>query len=153
DGFALAASEGEVCCRSLVNCAGLQSDRVVRMCGTDPGAEVIPFRGQFYEVVPGRRDLVRALIYPVPDLNLPFLGEHLTRNIHGAVEADPNGALVLNRHAYRQSDPISLRDAQEMLVYTGFWLVILRRFGTGVKQSLRASSRRVFAAALRRMVP
>lgn len=152
EAFVLATEVGEVRCRVVVNCAGLRADRVARLCGIDPGVEIIPFRGQFYDVVPGRRHLVRNLIYPVPDLKLPFLGVHLTRNIRGGVEADPNGALVLRREGYDRWG-FSPRDAFEALTYRGFWPMFFGHLGTGLVEFARAFSKRAFTRALRRMVP
>ncbi|MBX6312794.1 MAG: L-2-hydroxyglutarate oxidase [Isosphaeraceae bacterium] len=153
EGLTLLTTAGEVRCRVAINCAGLQADRVARLCGVDPGVRIVPFRGQYYELVPGRQGLVRHLIYPVPDLSLPFLGEHLTRNVRGVVEAAPNGALVLDRHGYRSALSICRRDAWEMLTNSGFWLLALRRFGTGAIEACHALSRHAFVAALRPMVP
>jgi len=106
----LSSPAGDVRCRNLVNCAGLQSDRVARLCGVKPGLQIIPFRGEYYELVPGRHDLVRNLIYPVPDPRFPFLGVHFTRMIGGGVEAGPNAVLAFKRHGYKKTS-FSLRDA------------------------------------------
>jgi L-2-hydroxyglutarate oxidase len=88
---------GEVKARTLVNCAGLQSDRVARLCGVQPGVTIVPFRGEYYELAPSRRSLVRHLVYPVPDPRFPFLGVHFTRMIRGGVEAGPNAVLAFRR--------------------------------------------------------
>ena len=90
----LATTAGDVVCRGLVSCAGLQADRVARLCGVDPGLQIIPFRGEYYELKRSRWSLVRNLIYPVPDPRFPFLGVHFTRMIHGGVEAG-SGAMRL----------------------------------------------------------
>src|SRR6516162_949239 len=103
---------GEVACRFLINCAGLQSDRVARLCGMQPGLQIIPFRGEYYELLPERRSLVRNLIYPVSDPRFPFLGVHFTRTIHGNVEAGPNAVLALKREGYTPWS-ISGRDVLE----------------------------------------
>ena len=91
---------GEFPCRNLINCGGLQSDRVARLCGVEPGLQIVPFRGEYYELVPERWSLVRNLIYPVPDPRFPFLGVHFTRMIHGGVEAGPNAVLAFRRERY-----------------------------------------------------
>ena len=90
-------------CRALVNCAGLQSDRVARLCGVEPGLQIVPFRGEYYELIPERQHLVRNLIYPVPDPRFPFLGVHFTRMIDGGVEAGPNAVLAFKREGYRRT--------------------------------------------------
>jgi L-2-hydroxyglutarate oxidase LhgO len=94
EGLGLEASGTTLRARSVVNCAGLQSDRVARLCGLEPGLSIVPFRGEYYHVRPSRASLVRGLIYPVPDPALPFLGVHFTRTIGGAVEAGPNAVLA-----------------------------------------------------------
>src|SRR5207244_11347205 len=97
DGLVLETTGGPVDSRFLINCGGLQSDRVARLCGVEPGLQVVPFRGEYYELVAERRSLVRNLIYPVPDPRFPFLGVHFTRTVHGGVEAGPTGILRLKR--------------------------------------------------------
>ncbi|HWY88087.1 MAG TPA: L-2-hydroxyglutarate oxidase, partial [Gemmataceae bacterium] len=111
---------GAVRAKYLINCGGLQADHVARMCGTDPGLTIIPFRGEYYELIPGRRFLVKNLIYPVPDPRFPFLGVHFTRMIAGGVEAGPNAVLALKREGYTWGS-IGLRDLWEMATYKGFW--------------------------------
>ncbi len=105
---------------TLINCAGLQSDRVARLCGVDPGVTIVPFRGEYYEVVPERHALVRNLIYPVPDPRFPFLGVHFTRMIDGGVEAGPNAVLAFRREGYTRTS-FSARDTAEMVAWPGFW--------------------------------
>ena len=85
----------------MVNCAGLYSDRVARMAGDDPGMMLVPFRGEYYDLAAARQQLVRGLIYPVPDPRYPFLGVHFTRRIHGNVDAGPNAVLAFRREGYR----------------------------------------------------
>src|SRR3974390_3444419 len=103
---------------SLINCAGLYSDRISRMAGDEPGAMGVPFRGGYYDLVPERAALVKALIYPVPDPRFPFLGVHFTRRITGKVDAGPNAVLALAREGYRHSD-ISPRDLACSLAFPG----------------------------------
>src|SRR6185369_6736870 len=108
NGIVVQTAAEEIRCRGLVNCAGLQSDRIARLCGLDPGVRIVPFRGEYYELKPEQQSLVRNLIYPVPDPRFPFLGVHFTRRIGGGVEAGPNAVLALKREGYRKSD-VSLR--------------------------------------------
>jgi (S)-2-hydroxyglutarate dehydrogenase len=143
---------GEIRARHLVNCAGLQSDRVARMCGVDPGVMIVPFRGEYYELRPDRCHLVRNLIYPVPDPRLPFLGVHFTRMIGGGIEAGPNAVLAFRREGYKFTD-CSLGDLKEMAGYRGFWKMASKFWKTGLGEMRRSLSRYSFWASLRRLVP
>jgi len=152
DGLTFETTEGDRFCRFLVNCAGLQCDRVARMCGVEPGVKIVPFRGEYYELIPERRYLVRHLIYPVPDPRFPFLGVHFTRTIHGGVEAGPNAVLAFRREGYTLTS-ISARDMIETVSYGGFWRMVARYGRTGVGEFYRSLSRRAFVRALQRLVP
>jgi L-2-hydroxyglutarate oxidase len=148
----LSSNADEVRCRSLVNCAGLQSDRMARLCGVRPGLQIIPFRGEYYELVSGRHDLVRNLIYPVPDPNFPFLGVHFTRMIGGGVEAGPNAVLAFKRHGYKKTS-FSLRDAAQFALYPGFWAMGLKFWKMGLGEFYRSFFKKAFVGALQRLVP
>jgi L-2-hydroxyglutarate oxidase len=148
----LETRRGPVVARGLVNCAGLQSDRVARLCGVRPGVQIVPFRGEYYELRAERRDLVRNLVYPVPDPAFPFLGVHFTRMIHGGVEAGPNAVLAWKREGYRHRD-VSLRDLAQMAAYGGFWRMAGRYWTTGMGEMYRSLSKRAFVRALRKLVP
>ncbi|MCP2244677.1 L-2-hydroxyglutarate oxidase [Lentzea aerocolonigenes] len=151
-GVEVATPQGIVRADALVNCAGLQSDRVARLAGLRPKATIVPFRGEYYELRPERRSLVRGLIYPVPDPALPFLGVHLTRMLDGSVHAGPNAVLALRREGYRWAQ-ITPRDVFDVLRFPGTWK-LARRFGrTGLDEVLRSFSRKRFAASLARLVP
>ncbi len=142
-GLVLTTTAGEWRSGHLINCGGLQADRVARICGSDPGVQIIPFRGEYYELIPGRRFLVRNLIYPVPDPRLPFLGVHLTRMIGGGIEAGPNAVLAFRREGYRLRD-VSLRDLYEMVSFGGFWRMARRFWRTGIEEMHRSLSKREF---------
>jgi L-2-hydroxyglutarate oxidase len=148
----LTTDAGDVIARSLVACAGLQCDRVARMCGLDPGVRIVPFRGEYYDLVESRRSLVKNLIYPVPDPRFPFLGVHYTRMVAGGVEAGPNAVLALARHGYRWRD-ISARDIAGLLAYGGFWRMAGAQWRTGVMELRRSLSKRRFVGDLRRLIP
>ncbi|MFC3899140.1 L-2-hydroxyglutarate oxidase [Lentzea rhizosphaerae] len=151
-GVEVATPQGIVRADALVNCAGLQSDRVARLAGLRPKATIVPFRGEYYELRPERRPLVRGLIYPVPDPALPFLGVHLTRMLDGSVHAGPNAVLALRREGYRWAQ-ITPRDVFDVLRFPGTWK-LARRFGRiGLDEVLRSFSRKRFAASLARLVP
>jgi len=148
----LETARGALRCGALVNCAGLHSDRVARLCGVEPGVRIVPFRGEYYDLVAQKHGLVRNLIYPVPDPRFPFLGVHFTRMVHGGVEAGPNAVLALKREGYGRAD-ISPRDTAELLAYPGFWRMGLRHWRMGLGESWRSTCTRAFVAALRRLVP
>jgi (S)-2-hydroxyglutarate dehydrogenase len=139
-------------CALLVNCAGLQADRVARLAGLEPALRIIPFRGEYWELVPERRDLVRALLYPVPDPRFPFLGVHFTRRVDDRVEAGPNAVLALKREGYRWSD-VALRDLAETAAWPGFWRFLGREWRTAVDEVWRSTVKRAFVAGLQRLVP
>ncbi len=151
-GLVLETTGGAVHCRHLINCGGLQADRVARLCGAEPGVQIIPFRGEYYELRPASRHLVRNLIYPVPDPRFPFLGVHLTRMIRGGIEAGPNAVLAFRREGYRLRD-VSLGDLWEMAKFPGFWNMARRYWRSGVEELHRSFSQRLFWKALRRLVP
>ena len=148
----LETPRGATRCGALVNCGGLHSDRVARMCGVEPGVRIVPFRGEYYDLVEERWHLVRNLVYPVPDPAFPFLGVHFTRRVHGGVEAGPNAVLALKREGYGRAD-VSLRDTAELLAYPGFWRMGLRHWRMGLHESWRSTRTGAFVAALRRLVP
>lgn len=152
-GEARALTSGrEYACRRLVTCAGLQSDRVARLAGDEPGIRILPFRGEYYRVRPERAGLVRGLIYPTPDPRFPFLGVHLHRNLDSHVDAGPNAVLALAREGYRRRD-VNLRDLGEMARYPGFRRLALREWRVGVDEIHRSLSKRAFTRRLQRLVP
>jgi L-2-hydroxyglutarate oxidase len=152
DGIILETNKDEVRCRNLINCGGLQSDRIARMAGVDPGLRITPFRGEYYELIPEKRHLVKNLIYPVPDPAFPFLGVHFTRLIHGGIEAGPNAVLAFKREGYTKSS-FSLRDTGEVLFYRGFWVLALKYWKTGFGEMLRSWSKGAFVKALQKLMP
>ncbi len=136
----------------VINCAGLFSDRISRMAGETPEVRIIPFRGEYYDLVPQRAELVRALIYPVPDPRFPFLGVHFTRRIYGKVDAGPNAIFAFKREGYRAGD-FSFRDTVESLTFPGFWRVAAKHWRSGKDEMHRAVSKASFVAGLQRLVP
>jgi len=148
----LETNAGEVRARNLINCAGLQSDRVARMAGVNPKLQIIPFRGEYYDLVPERERLVKNLIYPVPDARFPFLGVHFTRMVHGGVEAGPNAVLAFKREGYRHRD-ISPRDVLTYLAFTGFWKMAFKYSKMGIGEFYRSFSKAAFVRALQRLIP
>jgi L-2-hydroxyglutarate oxidase len=148
----LDTASGVVRARTLVNCAGLQSDRVARMAGQQVDVSIMPFRGEYYKLVPERASLVRGIIYPVPDPALPFLGVHLTRTVYGEVEAGPNAVFALKREGYSRGS-ISLRDVGEALSFPGFWRMARQHWRTGVMEYRRSLMKSAFVMSLQRLVP
>jgi len=138
--------------RRLVNCAGLYSDVVARMAGARVDVRIIPFRGEYYMIRPERRDIVRGLIYPVPDPEFPFLGVHLTRTVHGEVEAGPNAVLAFAREGYRFGR-VSPSELAGTLAYRGFWQMARRYWRMGSYEMYRSLSKGAFVQALQRLVP
>jgi L-2-hydroxyglutarate oxidase len=136
----------------VINCGGLQSDRIARQLGTVPPAKIIPFRGEYYQLLPEARRLCRNLIYPVPDPKFPFLGVHLTRMIDGSVECGPNAVLALAREGYGKLD-VNLRDAFESLTYPGFLRLAARYWRVGAGEVWRSMSKGAFVRAVQRLVP
>ncbi|GAA5181582.1 L-2-hydroxyglutarate oxidase [Rugosimonospora acidiphila] len=146
---AVRTSGGDVPVDVLINCAGLYADRIARLAGCRPEVQIVPFRGEYFTV---RRELVRGLIYPVPDPSLPFLGVHLTRMADGSLHAGPNAVLALSREGYRWGR-VDVRDLAEAAGYPGLWRLARTHLGTGVDEVRRSLSRRRFAASLARLVP
>lgn len=143
---------GDVSCRYVVNCAGLQCDRMARAFGARPHARIVPFRGEYHELVPAKHSLVKNLIYPVPDPRFPFLGVHFTRMIGGGVEAGPNAVLALRREGYGKLS-FSPRDALGIATYGGFWRMASKHWRTGMMEVHRSFSRAAFAGALQKLIP
>lgn len=152
DGWIVATSAGDLACRSLVSCAGLQSDRVAAMTGARGRERIVPFRGDYYTFKPEARHLVRGLIYPVPDPRFPFLGVHFTRTIGGEVLAGPNAVLAFAREGYRRSD-FSPADLSETLAFPGFRRLVRRNWKTGLAELWRDWSKTAYVAGLRRYLP
>jgi (S)-2-hydroxyglutarate dehydrogenase len=148
----LATASGDIECAGVINCGGLQSDRIARMCGAEPGVQIVPFRGEYYQLVDSRASLVRNLIYPVPDPRFPFLGVHFTRMIGGGVEAGPNAVLALARHGYTRTS-FNLTDALAVAGYGGFWKMAGKYWKMGMGEFYRSFSKRAFLHALRRLMP
>lgn len=136
----------------LINCAGLFSDRIARLAGGNSGMIIVPFRGEYYDLIPGRASLVRTLIYPVPDPQFPFLGVHFTRRINGTVDAGPNAVLAFRREGYRRSD-FSLRDTASSLAFSGFWRMVAKHWCNGLDEFRRSFSKTAFVNALQRLLP
>jgi (S)-2-hydroxyglutarate dehydrogenase len=152
DNLILESPSGEIQCRYLINCGGLQSDRIARKCGVNPGLQIVPFRGEYYDIVPEKHHLVKNLIYPVPDPRFPFLGVHFTRRVTGGIEAGPNAVLAFKREGYKMSS-ISIPDLVTYGTYIGFWRMVLKYWKIGFGEFYRSISKKAFVDALRTLVP
>ena len=148
----VATDSGTVQAAALVNCAGLQSDRVARMAGLTPKVRIVPFRGEYYVLREDRRHLVKNLVYPVPDVRFPFLGVHFTRRVNGEVEAGPNAVLAFKREGYSRT-AFSLKDTLDTLTYPGFWTLGLRFLKTGLAEQWRSLSKSAFVRSLQELIP
>ena len=144
--------EKELTAGFFINCGGLMSDRLARLDGLDPGVDIIPFRGEYYDLAPEARPLVRNLIYPVPDPAFPFLGVHFTRLVGGGVECGPNAVLAFKREGYRKSD-FDARDLAEVLRNPGFRMLAARHWRMGLGEFHRSFSKAAFVKALQRLLP
>ena len=133
--------------RYVINCAGLYSDAITRMAGLETNLEIIPFRGEYYEIRPERRSLVKNLIYPVPDPRFPFLGVHFTRRVNGSVEAGPNAVLAFRREGYTGTAP-DMTEAIEMLRFAGFWKMAKKYWRKGMAEQYRSWVKPAFTKAL-----
>lgn len=143
---------GDFSSRYVINCAGLYSDRIARLAGHDPEVQIVPFRGEYYDIVPGRSSLVRNLIYPVPDPRFPFLGVHFTRRITGTIDAGPNAVLALRREGYKRID-FDFSEAMEILQYGGFRAMARKQWRYGMGEYRRSLLKSAFVRSLQRLVP
>lgn len=149
---AISTSAGVFEGRAAIFCAGLQSDRLAKMCGNKVRSKIVPFRGDYFELKPDRSHLVKHLIYPVADPNFPFLGVHLTRTIDGRILAGPNASLSLSRENYGSLEP-NLKDTFEVLTFGGFWNFLRKYPSECASEALKSLSKRVFLQGLQKLIP
>ena len=149
----LTSQSGEaIQCDRMINCAGLQSDRVCRMAGGHTDLRVVPFRGEYYELAPQSESLCRNLIYPVPDPSFPFLGVHFTRMIDGGVECGPNAVLALSRSGYRWRN-VNPKDLIDAIGFRGFRTLAAKHWKMGLGEMHRSLSKSAFVTALQKLIP
>ncbi len=149
----MASSTGEtIHCHRMVNCGGLQSDRVCAMAGGSPVVQIVPFRGEYYDLAEASQSLCRNLIYPVPDPSFPFLGVHFTRMIDGGVECGPNAVLALSRAGYRWTN-INVGDLASTLRFGGFLKLAAKHWRMGAGEIHRSLSKSAFVKALQKLIP
>jgi L-2-hydroxyglutarate oxidase len=148
----LIANDTAVSARLVINCAGLHSDRVATLSGAAPNLQIVPFRGEYFELRAQRRHLVKHLIYPVPNPDFPFLGVHFTRTMGGHVEAGPNAVLALAREGYRKTD-VDFADLRETLGFSGFRTLARRYWKEGMQEMWRSISKHAFVRSLQQLIP
>ncbi|OEJ98044.1 L-2-hydroxyglutarate oxidase [Streptomyces thermolilacinus] len=150
-GVAVRTADGAVVrARALVNCAGLHCDAVARLAGDEPGMRIVPFRGEYYELA--RPELVRGLVYPVPDPAFPFLGVHLTRGVDGGVHVGPNAVPALAREGYGRL-VVRPGELAGTLAWPGTWAIARRHWRYGAGEVRRSLSKAAFTEAVRRLLP
>ncbi|HLO89183.1 MAG TPA: L-2-hydroxyglutarate oxidase [Nostocaceae cyanobacterium] len=145
-------NNGTFTTKFVINCAGLHSDRIAKLAKLNPQAKIIPFRGEYYELTPEKRYLVKTLIYPVPNPAFPFLGVHFTRMIDGSVHAGPNAVLSLKREGYNKTD-FDFKDFAEVITYPGFWKLAAKHADEGIKEVIRSFSKAAFVRSLQKLIP
>ena len=139
-------------CRLVINSTGLYSDKIARLTMPEVDLQIIPFRGEYYELKPEKQHLVNNLIYPVPNPNFPFLGVHFTRMIDGGIEAGPNAVLAFQREGYSRYD-INWAELIETLSYSGFQRIALKYWRDGLNELYRSYSKSAFVRALQHLIP
>ncbi|MCR8632710.1 L-2-hydroxyglutarate oxidase [Paenibacillus radicis (ex Xue et al. 2023)] len=152
DQIVVETNRGVFTAKRMINCAGLHSDRIVRRTGIRSDMRIVPFRGEYFELVQEKRYLVKHLIYPVPNPSFPFLGVHFTRMIGGHVEAGPNAVLSFKREGYRKTD-FSLQDCAETFTYPGFWKLAGKYWKEGMNEMIRSFSKKAFVHSLQQLIP
>lgn len=148
----VATNQGPFSTKYIINCAGLQSDRIAKMDVVETGMKIVPFRGDYYELTEEAAEKVNGLIYPVPDPDFPFLGVHFTRTIDGKVECGPNAVFSFKREGYGKTD-FSLKDSWDALTYPGLWKMFLKHWKCGLGEYKRAFSKKLFLRQLQRLIP
>jgi L-2-hydroxyglutarate oxidase len=145
-------TQGPIEAQLVINCAGLQSDRVSRMANAKLDLTIVPFRGEYYELVPEKHHYVRSLLYPVPDPRFPFLGVHFTKRIGGGVEAGPNAVLALKREGYTKTS-FKAGDVWEYATFPGFWVMAAKYWTVSLDEYYRSLSKAAFVRSLQRLLP
>jgi len=148
---AISHGSGEELSNLLVNAAGLESDRIANLAGIMPKIKIVPFKGQYFNITPGKSNLVRGMVYPAPNPAMPFLGVHLTKSLDGSLHAGPNAILAMGREAYTRGD-VNARDLSEVLLFPGFWRFISSHKEYALKEGFRVASKRVFLAELSKLI-
>lgn len=144
--------QDEFLAHHVINCGGLQSDLVARSSGVDPKIQIVPFRGEYYDLTPEAQHKVKGLIYPLPNPDFPFLGVHFTRMALGGVECGPNAVFAFNREGYEKTS-FNLRDTIETVNFPGFWKLAGQHWRQGIDEYYRSFSKRAFLDNLQKLIP
>ncbi len=152
DHLRIDTSSGTYRARKIINCAGLQSDLVAKSSGVDPKIQIVPFRGEYYELTDSAQHKVKGLIYPLPNPEFPFLGVHYTRMATGGVECGPNAVFAFNREGYEKSS-FSFRDTIETVNFPGFWILAGKHWQQALDEYYRSFSKRAFLQNLQKLIP
>ncbi len=152
DSVTIETNNGTIHARYVINCAGLHSDRIASMVGLQTRMQIVPFRGEYYELIKEKEHLVKHLIYPVPNPNFPFLGVHFTRMMNGGIHAGPNAVLAFKREGYSKTD-MNAKDLLEVLTYLGFWKMAIPNMKEGLHEMIRSFSKKAFLKSLQRLIP
>ncbi len=150
--YRIMTSKGEIVTQSLINCAGLQSDRIAMMCSENPKVRIIPFRGEYYKLKKNYYKIIKGLIYPIPDTRFPFLGVHLTPTVHGDVLAGPNAPISFSREGYSRWK-FNIKDTLGTLFYPGFNGIARKYWRYGLREFYLSMSKSAFANNLQALVP
>ncbi len=152
DHFNISTTTSTFTTRSLINCGGLQADRIAKMAGHKPDLKIIPFRGEYYKLKDDARSKVNGLIYPLPDENFPFLGVHCTKTVHGEVECGPNAVLSLARESYSKWG-FRFSDSWDTFTYKGFQKLASQYWKIGMEEMKRSYSKKSFTKAIQELIP
>ncbi|MED3691881.1 L-2-hydroxyglutarate oxidase [Peribacillus butanolivorans] len=152
DSVTIETNNGTLKARMVINCAGLHSDRIAAAAGYKTDMKIVPFRGEYFKLIPEKRYLVNHLIYPVPNPKFPFLGVHFTRMISGEVDAGPNAVLSFKREGYKKTD-FNAKDLTEVLSYKGFWKLASKFMKEGMDEYVRSFSKKQFTKSLQELIP
>ncbi len=148
----ITTDKGDYRSKYLITCAGLYADHITRMTIPDCPYRIIPFRGEYYELIPEKEHLVNHLIYPVPNTDFPFLGVHFTRSIEGGIEAGPNAVLAFQREGYRHNQ-LNISELSQILGFTGFQKLARKYWRTGLHEMYRSYSKSSFVKAMQKIIP
>lgn len=148
---AVSHGTGEEISDYFVNAAGLQSDRVALLSGLEPQVKIIPFKGQYFDIIGSKSELVQGLVYPAPDPEMPFLGVHITKSLNGSLHVGPNAILAMGRQAY-SNWKVDTSDLSEVLLFPGFWRFVSANRAFALKEGLRIASKKAFVSELSKLV-
>jgi L-2-hydroxyglutarate oxidase len=152
NGVIVQTNQGDFHAQYVINCSGLYSDRITKMSGVPIGLQIIPFRGEYFELKPEAEYLCNGLVYPVPDPAFPFLGVHFTRMIQGGVECGPNAVFAFAREGYTLGT-LKADELMETLKFPGFWRLCAKHWQYGAYEMWRSVSKKSFTKALQRLIP